>query len=332
MIEMNLLSDENYFPKYVYWELSNYCNLKCKHCFADATGNINTVANKEKICSKIEELNRIGSFAIRFGGGEPLLVKELFEIINFCKLQNIPVDITTNGLLLCKDILSKLHLSGLRDLTISIDGLEKTHDYIRGSGTYQKAHQSIIQALNYKKINVSIAITVNSHNYHEITKIVEHFISIGIEKFYLFRYCDNKNALSLKLNRNMVQNIAMQLIILKQKHPNIKLIQEGFAFYLNHFNSNTNIKEGCNFLNNIMTVKYNGDIVVCAAINKILGNIYTEPLYNILEKIKSEKKSIRVIPKECFSCIHSFTCHGGCKSYSYSHNFDFIQRDPLCPY
>lgn len=85
---------ETYVPRYIYWELSNFCNLRCKHCFAEATGNEMTIASQHQIQAKIEEMRCYDSFSVRFGGGEPLMVPYIFDLIKFCSSKNIAVDIT----------------------------------------------------------------------------------------------------------------------------------------------------------------------------------------------------------------------------------------------
>ena len=85
---------------------------------------------------------------IRFGGGEPLMVPYLFDLMKLCRSRGISVDITSNGMLLNEATLRRLSLLGLRELTISIDGLEKNHDYLRGQGTYSRLQQILGNAID----------------------------------------------------------------------------------------------------------------------------------------------------------------------------------------
>ena len=77
-------------------------------------------------------------------------------------------------------------------------------------------------------------------------------------------------------------------------------------------------------------INYLGDIIVCAAINKKLGNIYRDEFCDLLEIIDREQKAMREIPETCIGCVHQKACHGGCKSESHSRYQNYLNRDLLC--
>lgn len=320
----------SFHPRYIYWELSNYCNLRCKHCFADAVRGKDSIVRDSLIYSTIENMRSKNMFAIRFGGGEPLMVPYIFDLISFCKAHEIEVDITTNGTLLNGEVLKKLYSAGLRELTISIDGLETSHDYIRGQGNYQRTYQAAIQAISYGKICLSLAFTVSSQNYSELERFVEKFISLGVKKFYFFRYCSNNNAKMLELSSEQLCITAKTILELSQKHTNITFIHEGFSFYVHQLMGHKKIKEGCNFLQNVLTIDFTGNVIVCAAIKKVLGNVYLDNIDMVYKNIANEQTLIQYIPDECLNCVWNTSCHGGCKSFSFSTSGDYRIKDSLC--
>ena len=60
--------------KYIYWELSHYCKLRCKQCFARANNDASTIVDREVLFNAINKVADANMSAIRFGGGEPLMV------------------------------------------------------------------------------------------------------------------------------------------------------------------------------------------------------------------------------------------------------------------
>lgn len=315
----------SFFPHYIYWELSNYCNLRCKHCFAEANGSKSSIVNQIDIQNKIDELHSIGKFSIRFGGGEPFLVPYLFDLISFCTQRNIDIDITTNGILFNESVDAELQRAGLRELTFSIDGLEKQHNFLRGDGTFQKTIHSVSLALKQNQYRVSAACTVHAQNYQELEAFTSYMAQVGVKKIYFFRYCPNANLEYLSLSCSQLQYVSNTIELLKVKYPNITFVCEEFSFYTHYRGS-----EGCNFLKDILSINYKGDIVVCAAINKAIANIFCQPMETVLQKIETEQALIRKIPADCSQCSHRIVCHGGCKSNSFAIDGSYGNRDIFC--
>lgn len=319
-----------YSPHYIYWELSNYCNLQCKHCFAEAGTDKKTIIDESLLYSAIKKITVHNFPAIRFGGGEPLMVPYLPRLVQFCTSLGVKTDITTNGTLISDHSLVQLHRAGLRELTISVDGLRDNHDFIRGPGNYERTHFSIVKALTYKYLPISVAFTVTSQNYYEIEDFVDTYILLGIKKFYFFRYCPNANADTLMLSQDQLCRAAEQIFRLSNKYPEVTIIHEGFSFYEHQWYDRKLVKEGCNFLNNVLTINYSGNVLVCAAIKKVLGNIYTDPVETIYRRVFQEQEQIKYIPDLCKTCVYCTSCHGGCKSYSYITYRNYSEKDILC--
>lgn len=315
--------------RYIYWELSNYCNLRCKQCFANATKDANTIVKKDILFKAIDRLTYNQDVAIRFGGGEPLLVPYLFELIQYCAQKKIKVDITSNGLLLNELIVNKLIDSGLRELTISLDGLKETNDYFRGKGCYDKVDNILSKIVNIGQLTLSLGFTVTKVNYQQIDDFVKMYISKGLKKFYFFRYCGNKNRDLCALDDRQLQEAALTIRNLEKKYPGVQFIHESLSFY-SFIHKDSTCSEGCNFIRGIVSINYLGDIVVCAAINKSLGNIFRDEIQYLYRNITYEQKLLKKIPESCIDCKYEKVCHGGCKGESYRLFNNYSNKDPLC--
>ena len=132
------------------------------------------------------------------------------------------------------------------------------------------------------------------------------------------------------MNMEQLANASAIIRNLSVLYPDAKFIRESLSFFM--FPAlNGHCSEGCNFLKGILTVNYKGDVVVCAAIPKIIGNIYKEDSEYLKRRIEKEMLLIKQIPIECSNCKYQVICHGGCKEYSYWSSGDYSRRDPLCP-
>ena len=84
-------------------------------------------------------MREFGTFFICLGGGEPLTRPDLLDILEYGKNKQLAVSVVSNGLLLTKEYIEQLNKQNLDTFWISLDGLEKNHEALRGIGTYSKA-------------------------------------------------------------------------------------------------------------------------------------------------------------------------------------------------
>ena len=152
----------------VHFELSHYCNLGCKFCYAAfAKQGMSTEAAKKII----KWIKQKGTKLLVFGGGDPLLRKDLAELLEYCKELSQPVAIDTNGLLLNEEFLEIIKDKVIR-IGIPLDGAcEATQYKIRGKkGLFKKSMQNIKKLSKYG-IPFKVNTMVCKHNLNEISKI-----------------------------------------------------------------------------------------------------------------------------------------------------------------
>jgi MoaA/NifB/PqqE/SkfB family radical SAM enzyme len=166
------------------------CNLKCKMCpFWKRSNKDLSIENEKSILRRIYDS---GACAIAFEGGEPLLRKDLSKILAYSRSLPLQTSLVTNGTLLESKIDEiAQYINGA--IYVSLDGLEKTHDMIRGvSGCFKKTIRGIDAAS--KKVLVIINTTVMSENIHEmedLTKLAKE-LGIGISVAIAHEYCNAK--------------------------------------------------------------------------------------------------------------------------------------------
>jgi MoaA/NifB/PqqE/SkfB family radical SAM enzyme len=167
-------------PEHVYFSLTNRCNLRCKMCevYRDSTAEESEISTG-KIKEVIIQIRDMGINHIIFSGGEPLLRKDLVEIVSFAHANNIKmVDLITNATMLDNKIMGELIEAGLNHIGISIDGLSQTSSRIRGPGVFEKVIKNI-NNLNIRKNNsgnnlpsVGVNFTIMGENIHDMLPLV----------------------------------------------------------------------------------------------------------------------------------------------------------------
>ena len=156
-------------PLFCGHKLTYNCNLKCKMCpFWKRSNKDLSTENEKAILRRIYDS---GACAVAFEGGEPLLRKDLSEILAYSRSLPLQTSLVTNGTLLASKIDEiAQYINGA--IYVSLDGLEKTHESIRGvSGCFKRTLEGITEAS--KKVSVIINTTVMNENIHEIEDLVK---------------------------------------------------------------------------------------------------------------------------------------------------------------
>ena len=199
-------------PLFCGHKLTYNCNLKCKMCpfWKRSTTDLST--EKEKTILK--HIYDSGVCGIAFEGGEPLLRKDLNEILDYSRSLPLQTSLITNGTLLESKIDEiAQYING--GVYVSLDGIEKTHDEIRGvSGCFKKAIKGISAAS--KKIPVAINTTIIAENVNEIEDLVKlaKELDVKISVAVAHEYCTAKVSAP---TRHEISEVAGKLVELKKK-------------------------------------------------------------------------------------------------------------------
>ncbi|MDR2727368.1 MAG: 12,18-didecarboxysiroheme deacetylase [Deltaproteobacteria bacterium] len=153
----------------VVWNMTRRCNLKCIHCYAQATGEDETDAiGTTEAKAVIDDLAAYGAPVMLFSGGEPLLRRDLVALSHYAVERGMRAVISTNGTLISREKARELKEVGLSYVGISLDGGEATHDLFRGvPGSFRRALQGI-ENCQLEGLKVGLRFTVNRRNAGEV--------------------------------------------------------------------------------------------------------------------------------------------------------------------
>jgi len=314
---------------YLTWNVTNKCNLKCKHCYANSTINdtgcdLTTSEAKELI----DDAKKLGLKFMLFTGGEPLLRNDLMILMKYAKKKGIRVFLATNGILINKKNL-RLMKSIIDKMNISLDSASKDiHDEIRGvKGAFEKAVKAIKLTKSYH-IPVSASMTVHNRNVSELKTLAQLCTKLGIG-LTIKRYISS--------DRGRINDLALTPTEFKKICDEIYVLQAaGNSIFFKDpiFNSkniiHTGAINGCLAGIHIASVTNTGEVLGCTKLPYSFGNIRNTPFKRIWKKndklLLLRKRKLKGV---CATCEHKNIC-GGCRAAAYQLYNDLFAQDPLC--
>jgi radical SAM protein with 4Fe4S-binding SPASM domain len=177
--------------RYLFLEITSQCNLACLHCGSDCgTSKAQGELSTEEWVDLIESLPRKFPEAppvLVITGGEPLCHPNLPLILDAARRSGVRFGMVTNGWLLDEKRLTQLLGLGLESCTVSLDGLQASHDWLRGrEGSYERAIRGI-EALARSPIRIFDVVTcVNPRNLPELEHLEKRLVEAGVQRWRLF--------------------------------------------------------------------------------------------------------------------------------------------------
>jgi len=174
---------------YLFWECTTRCNLNCLHCGSDCRKE--STHQDMPLEDFLTALDSIPSpekhFIVAITGGEPLLRKDLEKAGREIRKRGMRWGMVTNGLLYTEEKHDSLLKAGMGSLTISLDGLVDSHNWLRNTeNSFIKVDQAIKLAAGSSRLNFDVVTCVHRNNIHELPEIQSHLISVGVKAWRLF--------------------------------------------------------------------------------------------------------------------------------------------------
>lgn len=215
------------FPKSAEIQITDRCNLKCKHCIVSCEG----IAKTECISSEywikcIKELDYNRTFKVTITGGEILTYKYIKDVLTFIGNTKMHYYILSNGMLVDDSIAELLNKPNIT-ASISIDGIKsETHDFLRGKNSF-KALKLGLETLLKHNVSVDLSVTIHAKNYSEIEDLILYAISIGCHGITFILLDTSGRAednVDIHLNNTERKNIINRLFSLKEIYNDKVLI------------------------------------------------------------------------------------------------------------
>jgi radical SAM protein with 4Fe4S-binding SPASM domain len=178
VLDVDVPADHLVVPLAVHLEIIAACNLACSHCFAGVLPRNHDPLSVAEMDGLFGDLARLGSFRLGLTGGEPLLRKDLFDILDSATGHGLHPCLTTNALLLTEDIARALGQRPLVWLNVSLEGPSaQSNDPVRGAGTFAAVLDKL--HLLRRHARFTLAFTVLRTNAHLVRQCADLAYRVG---------------------------------------------------------------------------------------------------------------------------------------------------------
>lgn len=326
--------------KSLFFEVTLRCNARCEHC-GSSCGDIvqKDEITKDEIFKVLEDISNAGIYdprtvMLNITGGEPLVRKDLFEIMAYADRLGFPWGITTNGILIDEEAVKNMVKTHMYSVSVSIDGLKETHEkFRRVPGSYEKILKGLELMMKEPSIKVvQVTTCVNKKNLDELEELYQLLLKMGVPYWRVIEVDPIGRA---RGNDDILldgEGLKRMVRFIREKQMENKMIVSyGCGHYLgnnmdydirNHpFICYTGVNVGC--------ILSNGDIFVCPDVKRrpelIQGNIRKDNFMEVWEKKYKVYRSLkRTCNKTCLHCSEWKLCGGDA-----FHTWDFDENKPL---
>ncbi|MCX5708213.1 MAG: radical SAM protein [Candidatus Omnitrophica bacterium] len=318
------------------WNTTKACNLKCEHCYRDAGGKdpneLTTAEGKDLLL----EIAKAGFKIAILSGGEPLLRKDIFELISYASSVGLRPVLGTNGVLFTPEIVRKLKTAGAARVGISLDSKDfRVHDDFRKQkGAWEKTVEAM-RICRRENLDFQVHTTVTRRNYQEIIEITDFATSLGAKAHHIFFLVPTgrgKDISEVFIGAKEIQEV-LEKVLNKQKETAIELkpvCAPQFIPMAKKMGIPLRFQRGCLAGTGYCCILPNGDVHPCPYLPLKVANVREEKFSSIWKNSEIFKK-LRSLEYSgfCGFCVDKASC-GGCRARAYYESSDFMAEDKEC--
>lgn len=330
------------------WHITDTCDQRCKHCYIfsrrkedlDEMSYENMLNTLDKCFEFCDHFDRIPYFFIT--GGDPILHPYFWDLLELLKEKDIGFSILGNPFHLTEKNCTRLKELGCDFYQLSLDGLEKTHDWFRKPGSFNKTLE-VIPIIQNTGIDVNIMSTISGINKDELLDLIDCVVENNVDTFSFSRYCPGEknedNGLdpfeyrdllkSCKKKFKEYENQEVTTYFDKKDHLWTLLDFEEKDFVIPDNIDSDLIYSGCNCGNAHLTILPSGDIYACRRVkDSKVGNVLEDSIIDVwLGKMEEYREFTNF--EKCNKCELLAWCRG-CPAVSSASEKGFYAEDPQC--
>ena len=324
-------ASERFVPLVMSWNVTRECNMKCAHCYINATekklDNELTTLEAKGLMDQIYQVSRP---LLILSGGEPLLRPDIFELIEYGSAKGLKMGLGSNGSLINDAVAGKLKSAGIATVSISLDSnIAAQHDEFRGvAGAWEKAVEAC-KALRKNNVLVQVNTTLTQQNYNQIDDIMSLAEGIGVENFHLFFLVPTGRGTKLTdISPQKYEDMITTTFAKASKHrlnvrpscaPQFMRIAKGMGLDMRQW------IRGCIAGLYYCRIYPNGDVTPCPYLPIKLGNVRDKSFKEIWfnSTVFKALRDPNCLKGKCGACEYRSLC-GGCRARAYGLSSDFI--------
>jgi AdoMet-dependent heme synthase len=340
-------------PYVVSWNLTYRCNLACEHCYLDAGGTplvgTENFADRSELgteeCFRV--IDEIAAFAPEcltiLTGGEPLLRRDILEIVSRAAERGLWVVVGTNGVRISENVARRLADAGARGLSLSLDALDpESHDRFRKvRGAWRNTVEGA-EILNRTGLPFIVQTTAGTHNRGELEAIADFaherlaakvwnlyfLVPTGRGQFVSDITPAQYDEVLASLYRIQAKYAGRMLVNAKCAPHYIKTLLENGTAPVRTYSGGAG---GCPAGTHYMGIRPNGDVTPCPYLPVFAGTLRKSSLADLWTSsgLFSDIRRRASLGGRCGACEMNAQC-GGCRARAYGMTGDLMAEDPLC--
>lgn len=339
--------DRRWQPVYAVWETTLRCDLACRHCGSRAGRSRPDELSTEEALDLVRQMAELGVNEVTVIGGEAYLRDDWLEIIRAVRAHKMTCTMTTGGRGLTLERTRAAKEAGLESVSVSVDGLEDTHDALRGvKGSFASAMEAF-QNLRAAGIRFSANTQIGRQNLREIPDVFERLVEAGIHSWQvqltvaMGRAADEPHLL---LEPYQMLEV-MPMIARIAERARAAKVRVWPGNNIGYFGPYESVLRGtlprghmasCGAGRSTLGIEANGDIKGCPSLptaDYVGGNIRENSLRDIWERAAplrfTRDRTVNDLWGICRGCYYADTCRGGC-SWTSTVLFGRPGNNPYC--
>ncbi|HXC18406.1 MAG TPA: mycofactocin radical SAM maturase [Acidimicrobiales bacterium] len=314
------------------WELTYACNLACTHCLSSSGRRDPKELNTDEAKALIDEIAAMQIFYINIGGGEPMIRRDFFDLVEHAVSQHVGVKFSTNGTRIDAEAAKRLAGIDYLDIQVSIDGVDATtSDRIRGAGSYESARRAMdnLKGADFGPFKISVVMTRDS--IEQLDAFETLAASYGAE-LRLTRLRPSGRGVDVwdELHPTLEQNRRLYRWLLDR--PNV-LTGDSF-FHLSALGESLPGLNLCGAGRVVCLIDPVGDVYACPFVihdEFRAGNVRTAGFRDVWQN-SDLFRTLREPGNAgaCVSCGSYDACRGGCMAAKFFTGLEMSDPDPEC--
>lgn len=316
------------------WELTYACNLACVHCLSSSGQRDERELNTEQAKAVLDELRDLQVFYINIGGGEPMVRRDFFEILEHSISNGIGVKFSTNGAFIDKKNAERLAAMDYLDIQISLDGTTaEVNDAVRGEGSYDTAIRAMENLRDAGFGQFKISVVVTRHNVDQLDEFKALADSFGAQlRITRLRPAGRGADTWNELHPTNAQQ--RQIYDWLLAHGENVLTGDSF-FHLNAFGESLPGLNMCGAGRVVCLIDPLGDVYACPFViheDFKAGNVLDEGGFTKVWRASRLFTELREPQSAgaCASCGSFDACQGGCMAAKFFTGIPLDGPDPEC--
>lgn len=339
-------------PRIIAWEITRSCNLACAHCRASAhcepyPGELTL----DQCKGVIDDIASICSPILILTGGEPLMRKDIFEIIDYARERGLHPVIGTNGTLIDDECASRIAEHGIPRVSVSLDFPDmRGQDAFRGQDGAFEATLRGMRNLRAHGVEVQVNTTVTKLNGHLLDDMHDLALDEGAVAFHPFLLVPTgrgEDLLDVELSPQEYEEVLTWAYHRKKTSPMhfkptdapqyYRIIRQLCAAEGRKVDRETYGMEamtrGCLGGISFAFISHVGDVQPCGYFDMQLGNVLETPFSQIWETspVFADLRNYDRLRGKCGECEFKAVC-GGCRARALAATGDYLAEEPYCAY